>query len=109
MASAAEKRLYTPQEYLALERKADTKSEYYNGEIFAMSGSSREHNHLAGNLYRALSSQLEDRPCEVFVNALRVKVSPSGLYIYPDVVAVCGEPRFEDAEVDTLLNPTLIV
>jgi Uma2 family endonuclease len=98
-----------PEEYLALERKAEAKSEYLDGEIFAISGVSREHNLITGAVYRAISSRLEGRPCETFVADMRVKVSPTGLYTYPDVAAVCGEPRFEDAEVDTLLSPTLIV
>jgi Uma2 family endonuclease len=109
MASAAEKRYYAPEEYLSLERTAPYKSEYFRGELFAMSGVSREHNLITGNVYRAISSQLQDRPCEVFIADMRVKVSPTGLYTYPDVAVACEEPRFEDDEVDTLLNPTLIV
>jgi Uma2 family endonuclease len=109
MSTAAEKRRYTPEEYLALERKAPYKSEYYRGEIFAMSGVSREHNQIAGNIYRSLGNQFEDRPCEAFIADLRVRVLPTGLYTYPDVAALCGEPRFEDEEVDTLLNPSLVV
>lgn len=102
------KRYLTPEEYLAKERKAEYKSEYFKGEIFAMSGASREHNLIAGNLNGEARSQLRDRPCEVYQSDMRVKVSSTGLYTYPDVVIVCGEPRFEDAEVDTLLNPTVL-
>lgn len=100
---------YTPEEYLALERKAEFKSEYLNGQIYAMSGASRAHNLIAGNIFRHLGNQLEGRPCEVYQNDMRVKVSESGLYAYPDVAVACGEIRFEDASVDTLLNPVLIV
>src|SRR5262245_17629273 len=99
----------TPEEYLAIERKTLTKSEYLNGEIFAMSGASREHNLISLNVGGELRAQLRQRPCEVYVSDMRVKVSPTGLYTYPDVVVVCEEPQFEDAEVDTLLTPTLIV
>ena len=99
----------SPEEYLALERQAETKSEYLDGEIFAMTGASRKHNRLSVNLTVALDSQLRARGCEVYVNEMRVKVSTTGLYTYPDVIVVCGEPQFEDAEVDTLLNPTLII
>ncbi len=109
MASAAEKKFYTPKEYLSLERGAPYKSEYFRGELFAMSGVSREHNLITGNVYRAISSQLQDRPCDVFIAAMRVKVCPTGLYTYPDVALACDEPQFEDDEVGTLLNPTLIV
>jgi Uma2 family endonuclease len=99
----------TPQEYLARERAAERKSEYLAGEVFEMSGASREHNLLVTNLVRELSLQLRGRECEVYPSDMRVKVAPSGLYTYPDVVVVCGEPNFEDEETDTLLNPTLIV
>ncbi len=107
--SAVPKPLLTPQEYLVRERRAETKSEYLRGEMFAMSGASREHNLIAGNVNRELGQQLRERPCEVYQADMRVKVSPTGLYTYPDVTVVCGEPRFEDAEVDTLLNPTVLV
>ncbi len=99
----------TPEEYLALERKALYKSEYLDGEVFAMSGASREHNLISFNIGGELHSQLRHRSCEAYTNDMRVKVSPTGLYTYPDVTVVCDEPQFEDAEVDTLLNPTLIV
>jgi Uma2 family endonuclease len=99
----------TPEEYLAIERQAEYKSEYYKGEVFAMSGASREHNLIVGNVFAALHRQLRNRPCEVYPSDMRVKVSPTGLYTYPDVVVICGQPEFEDDWVDTLLNPTVIV
>jgi Uma2 family endonuclease len=99
----------TAADYLALERQADAKSEYLNGSIYAMSGASRSHNRITVNLTAALHAQLKRKPCEPFTGDLRVKVSPTGLYTYPDVVVVCGEPRFEDQHVDTLLNPTVII
>jgi Uma2 family endonuclease len=108
MSSLAEQ-YYTPEEYLALERKAEYKSEYINGQIYAMSGASREHNLIALNLASELRSQLKGKPCEVYASDMRVKVGPAGTYTYPDVVAVCGEPRFEDAQLDTLVNPTVII
>lgn len=100
---------HTPEQYLALERQAAGRSEYLDGCIAPMSGASRLHNLIAGNLYRVVSSWLLTRPGEVYISDMRVHVGPSGLYTYPDVVAVRGEPRFEDAELDTLLNPTVIV
>jgi Uma2 family endonuclease len=108
MALAAKPR-YTPEQYLASERAAEHKSEYINGEIFAMSGASREHNLICVNLLRELSAQLLDRACEVYGSDMRVKVSATGMYTYPDVVAVCGEPVFEESQVDTLTNPTAII
>jgi Uma2 family endonuclease len=99
----------TPEEYLALERKAEYKSEYLHGEIFAMTGASRKHNLVAGNIFGELRQQLKGRQCEAYMGDMRVKVTATGLYTYPDVVVACGEPKFEDEYVDTLLNPTLLV
>jgi len=109
MASAALKTRYTPEQFLALERRNEFKSEYYNGFITAMAGASRQHNLIAVNFSREISSQLKDRPCEVYGSDMRVCVSPTGPYTYPDVVAVCGKPHFQDDEQDTLLNPAMIV
>jgi Uma2 family endonuclease len=98
-----------PEEYLALERKADYKSEYLHGEIFAMTGASRKHNLIAVNIVGALESQLRSKPCELYASDMRVKVASAGLYTYPDVAVVCGEPKFEDGFFDTLQNPTLLI
>ena len=100
---------YSPQEYLELERQAEYKSEYVNGEIFAMSGTSEEHNLIVVNVAAALHTQFRGRPCKVYASDMRLKVSPTGLYTYPDVVAVCEEAQFEDNQLDTLLNPTLLI
>ncbi len=100
---------YTPEEYLILERKANYRSEYVNGQIIAMSGASRAHNLIASNFCREVSQQLRGRPCEAYISDMRVKVSNTGLYTYPDVVVACGDIRFEDTDNDTLLNPTVIV
>src|SRR3989442_7543846 len=97
-----------PGQYLTLDRRAEFRSEYVDGDMVAMSGGSREHNLIVTNLVRELSFQLKGRPCEVYPSNMRVKVSATGLYTYPDVVVVCGEPKFEDENVDTLINPTLI-
>jgi Uma2 family endonuclease len=109
MSSAAVQTYFTPEEYLTLERKATTKSEYLNGQIYAMAGASREHNLITTNISTQFNVQLSEKPCEVYASDMRVKISPTGLYTYPDVVVVCNEPRFEDTHIDTLLNPTLLV
>jgi Uma2 family endonuclease len=96
-------------EYLALERRSATKNEYLNGEIFAMTGASRPHNIITGNVFASLHSQLRGRGCEIFTSDMRVRVPAANLYTYPDVVVACGDPRFTDEEIDTLLNPALIV
>ncbi|HVR97164.1 MAG TPA: Uma2 family endonuclease, partial [Thermoanaerobaculia bacterium] len=85
------------------------KSEYLDGEVVAMTGASENHILVVTNLVRELSSQLMQRPCRVYSNDMRVQVSATGLYTYPDVVVVCGDRQFEDGRRDTLLNPTLII
>ena len=109
MATVAAKILLTPEEYLVKERKAEFKSEYRNEQIVAMPRANRQHNLITGNILHGFHRQLLERTDEVYTNIMRVKVSDSGLYTYPDVVVVCDEPRFEDNHVDTLLNPNVIV
>lgn len=99
----------TPEEYLAIERKAEFKSEYFNGEMFAMAGASERQVLIVTNLVAELRGQLRRRPCTVYSTDLRVRVSPTGLYTYPDVVVVCGQPQLADDQKDTLLNPTVII
>ena len=103
---------YTPQAYLQMERCATTRSEYVNGEIFAMSGASRNHNRLTAMIVRGLGIQMKGRVCNAYVSDLRVKVNETGMYTdpdCPDIVVVCGEEQFGDEELDTLLNPTVII
>ena len=99
----------TPEQYLAIERAAEFKSEYYAGEMFAMSGAREAHNLIQGNLYVELRRQLRQRACRFYTSDMRVRVNASGLYTYPDATALCGEPLFLDDVRDTLLNPHLIV
>src|SRR6516164_9839252 len=107
--STVAKRLLTSEEYLARERKADYRSEFYRGEMFALAGASWEHTLIKDNLAREAGNQLKTGPCRVVTSDLRVKVSATGLYTYPDVVIVCDEPQFEDQVMDTLLNPRILV
>ncbi len=99
----------TPEDYLALERSADFKSEYFNGEIFAMTGASESHNTIVVNVSSEIRQQLKKRPCKVYANDMRIKVDPTGLYTYPDIAVTCGKAQFNDTHLDTLLNPVLIV
>ncbi|MCW5881125.1 MAG: Uma2 family endonuclease [Anaerolineae bacterium] len=107
--SSARSPAYTPQEYLALDRVADEKSEYWDGALYAMTGASRAHNLIAVNLATALNTQLRARPCEVYAADMRVRIPRTYRYLYPDVVVVCDEPQFEDDQHDILINPTLLV
>lgn len=97
------------EKYLAMEREIEEKHEYLNGEVFAMGGASPNHGLIVTNVIIELGTQLKKRPCTLYAADLRVKVTPTGLYTYPDVVVVCGEPQFDDQNQDTLTNPTLIV
>jgi Uma2 family endonuclease len=97
----------SPEDYLARERVAEFKSEYFDGEIVAFAGASREHNLIVVNISRDLSLQLLGEPCEIYSAEMRVKAGRG--YVYPDVVGVCGERIFADDIFDVLLNPTLLV
>lgn len=108
MAVAQSTRRLTEAEYLAAERAADTKSEFFEGEVFAMSGGSPVHSLIATNLLTALNNRLKSRKCVPFNSDLRLKVEASGLVTYPDVSVVCGPLHFTDAEEDTVTNPTLV-
>src|SRR5438874_2019486 len=101
--------LLTPEEYLEIERQAEYKSEYYQGEMFAMSGATWPRNIIVANIIARLNDQLRSRPCTVCPSDMRVRVNATGLYTYPDVLVVCGEPKFVDDRRDTLLDPTLVI
>ena len=107
--STPPKTFLTPEQYLEIERQAAYKSEYYQGEVFAMAGAGLAHNVLVANVVAGLHSQLRSRPCRVLPSDMRVLVAATGLYTYPDAVVVCGDPQFTDQRSDTLTNPKLIV
>lgn len=97
----------TPEQYLEIERKAEYKSEYFGGEMFAMAGAGRERNILSTTLSGLLFQQLGGRACELYASDMRLQVQ-TGLYTYPVVIVVCGQSRFTDDRVDTLVNPTML-
>jgi len=109
MSAVLQQTHYTAEEYLSLERSASIKSEFHDGQIYAMTGVSRAHNLITINIARELSQQLKQRPCEAYINDMRVKAAKARSYHYPDIAVVCGTPEFEDAQLDTLLNPTLLI
>ncbi len=108
MSQHAELERLTPEEYLALERQAEQRSEYYAGEMFLLAGASRPHGRIASNIVIELGQQLADRDCDIYASDLRVLVERSGLYTYPDIVVTCGEERFADDQQDVLLNPLVL-
>lgn len=105
--SARPQQCFTPEQYLEIERKAEFKSEYVNGEMIAMAGASREHILIVTNLVRELGNRLRTGTCETYAADMRTRISPTR-YTYPDVVVACG-PEFEDDSLDVLLNPLVIV
>lgn len=99
----------TPEEYLHRERVAAEKSEYIDGQVYAMAGANAPHNLIAGNTLAALHAVFRGRGCRVFNSDMKVLVDDTGLFTYPDVSALCGTPEYLDATQDVLVNPTLIV
>ena len=110
MSALTKEKYISPEDYLTAERQAVEKHEYFNGEIFQMSGASEEHANVSSNINISLGVQLKKRPCKTYQSDLRVHIPKTGLYTYPDVVVVCGKPQLlEDTYLDTLLNPIVIV
>lgn len=101
--------LITPQEYLALERDAEYKSEYYKGEVFAFAGASVRHNRITANVLANIHSQLRGGPCSAFASDMRITIPQTPHYAYADVVVVCGESEVDDDFKDNLLNPIMIL
>lgn len=99
----------TPEQYLELDRKAERPSEYYGGEMFPVEAATPTHALIGANVVGELWSLLKQRPGRVYDSSARLFVAATGLYAYPDVTVVCGEPQFADNQADTLLNPVLIV
>ena len=97
------------EEYLAEEREAFEKHEYYQGEIFAMSGASLKHNKIFSNVFGELAGKLKGKGCQPFGSDLRIHISKNTLYTYPDISIICGEPNLTDDKFDTATNPSVIM
>lgn len=118
--SAVPKKKLTEAEYLAIERAAEFKSEFFNGEMFpwqgpgsfgpqGMAGATYTHNSVKENVAVALANSLRGGPCRTLSSDMKVKVLTTGLYTYPDVLVVCGTPEFENETEDTLLSPKVVI
>jgi Uma2 family endonuclease len=111
------KTMFTVDEYLAFDRAAEGRYEYLDGQLYAMAGESGEHGDASANIIIALGSQLKGSPCRVRVKDTKVRSGPTlkagettrGLFSYPDIVVICGEPEYLDSHKDVVLNPTAIV
>ena len=95
-------------EYLARERVAVGKSEYYRGEIFAMAGGSVRHNTIGGNLFASLRGRLRGSPCRPYNSDQRIRIPANGLATYPDLSIVCGEYQIDADDRDGIINPRVI-
>jgi Uma2 family endonuclease len=106
--SQTARKFYTVAEYLALEDAADYKSEYFQGEIFAMAGATYNHDVISLNLASALNIAFTNRECVAFTSDMKVKISANDFYTYPDVSAVCGQPVFDNGRTHIITNPIFI-
>ena len=104
-----QKKYITEEEYLAMEEKSVEKHEYYEGEIFAMSGSKVPHNTIAGNLFRDISVHLKRKPCKPFNSDQRIYVLKNGLHTYPDISIVCGKTETKNNDNWNITNPSVII
>ncbi|MBI4673159.1 MAG: Uma2 family endonuclease [Chloroflexi bacterium] len=100
---------YTPEEYLALEEVAESRHEYFEGQIYMMAGGSADHSLITVNLASELRQQLKRKPCRVFNSDLRLYVEGTTLYTYPDVMVICGKIEYARGRDDTALNPSVII
>jgi Uma2 family endonuclease len=104
-----EKRYYTPEEYLALEEKAEYKSEYHDGVIISMTGGTTNHNQITGNIYMALRLALKGQEYDVFISDVRLWIPRIRSYVYPDVMVIAGKPEYYENRKDTIINPHVII
>lgn len=109
MSTIAKPPHYSIAEYLAREEQAPTKSEYYNGEIFAMAGATVRHNLISGNVFAYLHALLRNQDCRPYGSDLRIKVEQLGLFTYADTVVVCGEVQPADDDPHCTTNPRVII
>lgn len=116
MGLAQQKILYSPEEYLELERKSETRHEYFDGVIYpldgvvyAMAGESLSHSQICINLAGEVRAILKGKPCQALSPNMKVRAEGKGMYAYPDLTIVCGEPIFHDKQKDVLLNPKVII
>ena len=109
--------LCTVEHYLALERATEERHEYLDGQLYAMAGESPEHGTICTNLTMLIASQLRGTPCQAWAKDTKVRSGPTphprrparGMFSYPDVVVVCGEPRCHAQYRDVLLNPVVLI
>lgn len=108
-ATAYNKRHFTIQEYLELENASQEKHEYFQGEIFAMSGAGNNHNEIFSNLFLEIGNKLKGKPCRPYGSDMRMNIPENTLFTYPDISIYCKEGKQLDADKNTSLQPTIII
>ena len=108
-APAYQKKFYTIQEYLEMEKEALEKHEYYKGEIFAMSGASARHNVISVNILIALGIALKGKSCRPYGSDMRIHIPENSLFTYPDISIICGDVITSKEDEDTATQPTVII
>jgi Uma2 family endonuclease len=115
MGLAQTQHLYTPDEYLALERQSEERHQYVDGQVYAMAGESPEHSTICCNITAILVTQLRGKDCRTFSPNMKIRSGPmqkdkrAGMFSYADATVIYGQPRFHDEHRDVLLNPTVII
>ena len=103
-----EKNVVSPETYFEMEKIADHKSEYYHGEVFAMTGASFHHNLINGNIFAKLYGDFQNSDCTVLTSDMKIQVDEAAHYVYPDVSVVCGDVAFVEGRDDVVTNPIVI-
>lgn len=103
------RRKFTVDEYFSLEEKAVERSEFLDGELYAMTGGTLDHNRILNNIARSLASQLVGGTCEVFTSDVRLYVEAHNLFTYPDLMVVCGKPQLYQGRQDTLTSAKIVL
>ena len=109
MALAILKENCTVEEYMELEKTSPIRHEYVDGQVYAMTGETKNHNRILADLFRELNDQLANRKCEAFIENVKVKVRPA-LFYYPDLAVSCESlTEIEDEDEYVVNNPIMIV
>jgi len=101
--------IFSLAEYFAQEEQAEDRSEFYEGDIFAMAGGTANHNLITINVTASLRDAVRNKPCKAFMADMRLLVKRRQLYTYPDVMVICGPLQYAPERNDTVTNPGLIV
>jgi Uma2 family endonuclease len=109
MDTVEKKILHTYEEYLQLEIDSDFKSEFYDGEIYSMSGGTRNHNLIATNVAGEIRNALRGKSCSVFTSDLKLRIEAANANVYPDGMVICGTEEYYMGRADIVMNPILVI